>query len=193
MKKRNFNLMKKTAAAVLAVAALLPVFPAAAAPQDPNGNSIQKRIQNTIQNRVGLLTRLVADCEKQYKNGSIGGMAVLKAQTALYRAKILLLKVKAGLPAEPGIAIAMIDLHAASAHADELRKRSAGGNMSLYILLNTQIQANDAELKYLNELQKCKNPGVVENVRKKLPVFDPAKRLNDKLLEELFNAEIKSK
>ena len=193
MKTRKFNLMKNTAAAVLTAAALLPVFPAAAAPQDPNGNSIQKRIQSTVQNRVDLLTRLVADCEKQYKNGSLGGMSVLKAQTALYRAKILLLKVKAGLPAEPGIAIAMINLYAASAHADDLRKRSAGGNMSLYILLNTQIQANDAELKYLNELRKCKNPGIVENVRKKLPVFDPAKRLNDKLLEELFQAELQSR
>jgi len=191
--KKHFNLMKNTAAAVLTAAALLPVFPAAAAPQNPNGNSIQKRIQSTVQNRVDLLTRLVANCEKQYKNGSLGGMSVLKAQTALYRAKILLLKVKAGLPAEPGIAIAMINLYAASAHADELRKRSAGGNMSLYILLNTQIQANDAELKYLNELRKCKNPGIVENVRKKLPVFDPAKRLNDKLLEELFQAELQSR
>ena len=193
MKTRKFNLMKNTAAAVLTAAALLPVFPAAAAPQNPNGNSIQKRIQSTVQNRVDLLTRLVADCEKQYKNGSLGGMSVLKAQTALYRAKILLMKVKAGLPAEPGIAIAMINLYAASAHADDLRKRSAGGNMCLYILLNTQIQANDAELKYLNELRKCKNPGIVENVRKKLPVFDPAKRLNDKLLEELFQAELQSR
>ena len=186
-------MMKNTAAAVLTAAALLPVFPAAAAPQDPNGNSIQKRIQNTIQNRVDLLTRLVADCEKQFKNGSIGGMAVLKAQTALYRAKLLQMKVKAGLPAEPGIAIAMINLYASSAHADDLQKRFSGGNMSLYILLNTQIQANDAELKYLNELQKCKNPGVVENVRKKLPVLDPAKRLNDQLLEELFQAELQSR
>ena len=185
--------MKKTAAAVLTAAALLPVFPAAAAPQDPNGNSIQKRIQSTVQNRVDLLTRLVADCEKQYKNGSLGGMSVLKAQTALYRAKILLMKVKAGLPAEPGIAIAMINLYASSAHADDLQKRFSGGNMSLYILLNTQIQANDAELKYLNELRKCKNPGVVENVRKKLPVFDPGKRLSDKLLEELFQAELQSR
>ena len=193
MKKRKFNLMKTTAAAVLTAAALLPVFPAAAAPQDPNGNSIQKRIQNTIQNRVDLLTRLVADSEKQFKKGSLGGMAVLKAQTALYRAKILLLKANAGLPAEPGIAIAVINLYAASAHADDLRKRFSGGNMSLYILLNTQIQANDAELKYLNELRKCKNPGIVENVRKKLPVFDPAKRLSDKLLEELFQAELQSR
>ena len=193
MKRRNFELMKNMAAAVLTAAALLPVFPAAAAPQNPNGDSIQKRIQGTVQARVSLLARLVADCEKQYKNGSLGGMSVLKAQTALYRAKLLQMKVKAGLPAEPGIAMAMIDLYAASAYANELRKRFAGGNMSLYILLNTQIQANDAELKYLNELQKCKNPGVVENVRKKLPVFDPAKRLNDKLLEELFQAELQSR
>lgn len=193
MKKSNFKLMKNTAAAVLTAAALLPVFPASAAPQNQNGKSIRNRIQGTIQARVTLLTNLVADSEKQYKKGALGGMSVLKAQTALYRAKLLQMKVKAGLPAEPGIAIAMIDLYAASAYANELRKRFTGGNMSLSILLNAQIQANDAELKYLNELLKCKNPGVVENVRKKLPVFDPAKRLNNQLLAELFDAELKSR
>ena len=65
--------------------------------------------------------------------------------------------------------------------------------MSLSILLNAQLQANDAELKYLTLLKQCRDPEAVEGARKKLPPFDPAKRIDPKLLRELFEAELKAR
>lgn len=191
MKKRNFVMTKKIAM-VLAAAAVM--FGAWTCPAAPNGQaSIQQRLRGTLKSRVDLLTRLVADYEKQYKNGSLGGMSVLKAKIMLYKAELLKMKADAGGTPEPGIAIAVIDLYAVTAYVADLQKRFTRGNMSLSILLNAQLQANDAELKYLNLLKRCRQPEAVEAVRKKLPPFDPAKRLDQKLLQELFDAELKAK
>lgn len=191
MKKRNFVMTKKIAM-VLAAAAVM--FGAWTCPAAPNGQaSIQQRLRGTLKSRVDLLTRLVADYEKQYKNGSLGGMSVLKAKIMLYKAELLKMKADAGGTPEPGIAIAVIDLYAVTAYVADLQKRFTRGNMSLSILLNAQLQANDAELKYLNLLKRCRQPEAVEAVRKKLPPFDPAKRLDQKLLQELFEAELKAK
>ncbi len=191
MKKRDFVMTKKIAM-VLAAAAV--VFGAWTCPAAPNGQaSIQQRLRGTLKSRVDLLTRLVADYEKQYQNGSLGGMSVLKAKIMLYKAELLKMKADAGGTPEPGIAVVVIDLYAATAYVTDLQKRFTRGNMTLSILLNAQLQANDAELRYLTLLKQCRRPEAVEDVRKKLPPFDPAKRLDPQLLRELFAAEIKAK
>ena len=81
----------------------------------------------------------------------------------------------------------------AAACAKERQKRFTRGNMALSTLLNAQLQANDAELKYLTLLQRCSHPEVMEAVSKKMPPFDPGKQLDAKLLRELFEAELKAK
>ena len=194
MKERNFVMTKKIAMILAAAAVIFGSQHCLAAPKGPNASaSIQHQIQGTLKSRLDLLTRLVADYEKQYKNGALGGMSVLKAKVLLYKTELLKMKADAGLVPEPGIAVALIDYYAVTAYAADLQKRFTRGNMSLSILLNAQIQANDAELKYLNLLKQCRQPGEVEAVRKKLPPFDPAKRLDPKLLQELFAAELKAK
>ena len=194
MKERKFVMTQKIAMVLAAAAFIFGSQLCPAAPKEPKGlSAIQQQIRNTLKSRIDLLTKLVADYEKQYKNGSLGGMSVLKAKNLLYKAELLKMKADAGLPPEPGIAVAVIDLYAVTAYVADLQKRFTRGNMSLSILLNAQIQANDAELKYLNLLKQCRQPGEVEAVRKKLPPFDPAKRLDHKLLQELFAAELKAK
>ena len=191
MKKRDFAMTKKIAMVLAAAAVIFGAWTCPAAPDV--SASIQQRLRGTLKARVDLLTRLVADYEKQYKNGSLGGMPVLKAKIMLYKAELLKMKADAGGIPEPGIAIAVIDLYAATAYVADLKKRFTSGNMILSILLNAELQANDAELNYLNLLKQCRQPEAVEAVRKKLPPFDPAKRLDPKLLQELFAAELKSK
>ena len=194
MKGRYFVMTKKIAMVIAAGAVIFGSQLCQAAPKGANGSaSIQQQIQGTLKSRIDLLTRLVADYEKNYKNGALGGMSVLKAKVLLYKTELLKMKADAGLIPEPGISVALIDYYAVTAYAADLQKRFTRGNMSLSILLNAQIQANDAELKYLNLLKQCRKPGEVEAVRKKLPPFDPAKRLDPKLLQELFAAELKAK
>ena len=176
---------------IAAVAVLFGTVPCSAAPK--GSAAIQQSIRGMVKARVELLTKLVADYEKQYKNGSLNGMSVLKAKTMLYKAELLKMKADAGGTPEPGIAVAVIDLYAVNFYVADLQKRFTRGNMSLSILLNAQLQANDAELKYLTLLKKCRDPEAVEGVRRKLPPFDPAKRIDPKLLRELFEAELKAK
>jgi len=194
MKKRKSAMSEKIAIVLAAAAVIFGSQLCPAAPKDPKGSStIQQQIQGTLKSRIDLLTKLVSDYEKQYKKGSLGGMSVLKAKVLLYKAELLKMKADAGLLPEPGIAVALIDFYAVTAYVTDLQKRFTRGNMSLSILLNAQIQANDAEIKYLTLLKRCRQPGAVEAVRKKLPPFDPAKRLDHKLLQELFAAELKAK
>lgn len=194
MKKQTYMMTRKIAILTVAAAIFSGTLPCAAAPDGARGTaSIQRRIRGTLQSRIDLLTKLVADYEKQYKNGSLGGMSVLKAKNMLYKAELLKMKADAGGLPEPGIAIAVIDLYAVTAYVTDLQKRFTRGNMTLSILLNAQLQANDAELKYLTLLRQCRRPEAVESVRKKLPPFDPAQRIDRKLLQELFAAEQKAK
>ena len=190
MKERIFVMTGKIAL-IAAAAILFGAMPCSAAPK--GSAAIQQRIRGTVKSRVELLTKLVADYEKQFKNGSLNGMSVLKAKTMLYKAELLQMKANAGLLPEPGIAAAAIDLYAVNFYVADLQKRFTRGNMTLSILLNAQLQANDAELKYLTLLKQCRDPEAVEGARKKLPPFDPAKRIDPKLLRELFEAELKAR
>ena len=193
MKERKITMQEKLAF-ILIGAMILAAGSLTAAPKTLSSaeTAIRQRIMGTLQSRVDLLSRLVADYEQQYKNGSLGWQAILKAKTALYKAELLRMKAQSGLIPEPGIAIALIDLYAVYAYAADLQKRFPRGGLSLSILLNAQLQANEAELKYFTLLGKCRNPGFMEDVRKKLPPFDPAKRLENRLLKEIFEAEIKA-
>ena len=181
-------------AIVIAAAFMFGLQPCSAAPAGSADKSgIRQRICGTLKARVNLLSRLVSDYEKQYKNGSLSGMPLLIAKTQLYKSELMMMKAEAGLAPEPGIAIAVVEFYAAAACAKELQKRFTRGNMALSTLLNAQLQANNAELKYLTLLQQCSRPEVMESVRKKMPPFDPGKKLDAKLLRELFEAELKAK
>ena len=192
MKKNHFAARGKLWIAALSLAAMTTASTVPAAEKDPLRPDVQQQIRKTLQTRVELLDRLTVYSEKQYKQGSLDGNAVLQAQTDLYVAKLLMMKAEAGLPPEPGAACAAVRLYAAEFAGTDMRRHFSGGTLSLSLLLHAQLKTNSAQLKYWNELRKCKHPEGMEKVRRKFPPFNPERRLEDGLLRELLNAEIQS-
>ena len=192
--KRNHSAMKrKLGIAAISVAAVLSVLPfSAVAVPETIRPEIQRKILSTLRQRVELLVRLTADSEKQYKNGSLDGLAFLRAQMELYQARLLLMKAEMGLPPEAGIAVAAVDFYVSAGHAEAVQTRFSGGNLSLYLYLTAQLKANEAQMLYLNWLSRCENPAVMETARKKLPRYEFGKPLADSFLRELLTAEIKA-
>ena len=140
MKKNNFAAAKeKFVTAVLAAATMFLALPVQVAEKPSPHLNVTQEIRKTLQRRVELLDRLTSNCEKQYKNGSLDGNIVLQSRTDLYAAKLLLMKVEAGLPPEPGAACAAIRLYAAETVGTEMQKRFPGGNLSLYLFINAQM------------------------------------------------------
>ncbi|MBO4630670.1 MAG: hypothetical protein J5858_01970 [Lentisphaeria bacterium] len=193
MKKNDFVVTGKFVIAVWSVAAVLFALPVQAGEKTSPQWNVKQEIRKTLQKRVELLERLTADCEKQYKNGSLDGNMVLQARTDLYAAKLLLMKAEAGLPPEAGVACAAIRLAAAETAGAEMQKRFSGGNLSLFLFLNTLLKANTARLDYLKLLRGCGTPEAMEKVFRELPPFNPERRLDDEWLRELLNAEIQAK
>lgn len=193
MKKDCFTANGKKTFVPVLMAVVLFALPCRGEEKTSARAGFRQEILSTLRYRVELLDRLTADYEKQYGNGSLDGQSVMRAQTALYTAELLLMKAEAGLPAEPGIAASAISLYAARALAKDMQQRSKGGNLSYSLLLKAELDAAEARLKYLNQLDQCSRPEFIENMWKKLPVYDPAKRLDRKLLKELFEAEIRSR
>ena len=104
MKKTRSGIRKKPLLVILAAGFLLTV-PVIAANENP---AVPVSIRETLQERVKLLSRLVADYEKQFENGSLDGNLLTGARTELYVAKILLMKAEQGRAAVPGIAVAIL-------------------------------------------------------------------------------------
>jgi len=98
MKKNHFAARGKSWIAALSLAAMTTASTVPAAEKDPLRPDVQQQIRKTLQTRVELLDRLTVYSEKQYKQGSLDGNAVLQAQTDLYVAKLLMMKAEAGLP-----------------------------------------------------------------------------------------------
>lgn len=156
----------------------------------PERGKIAGKICSTLRRRVELLLRLTADYERQYRAGSVDGKMVLAAQTELYIAKLLLMKAESGREPVPGIAVAFIRFYMASGCGREMGKCYPGGQLALSSLLNAQLQANAAELHFLQLLQTC--PYHAERLRRiaqSLGEPDPALRLSDEFLRSLLDVE----
>lgn len=176
--------------ALLALAALLLTMGSGAAEKTRNDSSIGQRMVETLQRRVALLNRLTADCEQQFKNGSLGGYPVLEAQIALYEAKLLLMKAEAGRPAVPGTAVAWLRYRILSGYAADFEKRYRSGQLALSSLLKAQLKANQAELDFLRCLQTGKyNAERLRRLSAMLGKPDPAVRLKDGFLRSLLEIE----
>ena len=185
MKKTRSGIRKKPLLVTLAVAFLLTV-PVIAANEKP---PVPVSIRETLQERVKLLSRLVADYEKQFENGSLDGNLLTGARTELYVAKLLLMKAEQGRAAVPGIAVAILRNLVAQRKMEEVEKRYSNGALGWSNLLKAKLEANDARLKYLQALQNGKYDEM--RLRQLMPVLakaDPA-RLDDKFLQALLNVE----
>ena len=136
---------RKKSLLVTIIAGVLLAFPAFAG----NEKSVPDSIKETLQERVMLLSQLVADYEKQYKNGSLDGNLLTEARTELYAARILLMKAEQGRAAVPGLAVAILRDLVAQRKLKEFEKRFSHGTLGLSNLLKAKLAANGARLKYL--------------------------------------------
>lgn len=185
MKKIRSGFRKTTLSVILAAGFLLTV-PVFAGNENP---SVPVRIRETLQERVTLLSQLVADYEKQFKNGSLDGNLLTEARTELYAAKILLMKADRGRAAVPGIAVAILRNLIAQRKLEEVEKRYSGGTLGLSNLLKAKLAANEAQLNYLQALQNGKYDAArLRQLMSGMAKVDPAK-LDDKFLQTLLSIE----
>ncbi|MBQ9338346.1 MAG: hypothetical protein IJS14_13730 [Lentisphaeria bacterium] len=176
---------RKKSLLVTIIAGVLLAFPAFAG----NEKSVPDSIKETLQERVMLLSQLVADYEKQYKNGSLDGNLLTEARTELYAARILLMKAEQGRAAVPGLAVAILRDLVAQRKLKEFEKRFSHGTLGLSNLLKAKLAANGARLKYLQALQPGKYHE--DRLRRLLPELakaDPS-NLDDKFLQALVGIE----
>jgi len=150
MKNRvGFGIGKKSRFAAIVIGALL-IFTASA--EDGNA-ALTRQIREVLQQRVELLSRLAADHEKQFADGSLGGEILLETKSELYTAKLLLMKAEMGHKAVPGIAAALLRSLMAQRQAEEVEKNFSAGLLAPETLLKAKLAANDARLRYLQMLQ----------------------------------------
>ena len=185
MKKTRSGIRKKPLLVILAAGFLLTV-PVIAANENP---AVPVSIRETLQERVKLLSRLVADYEKQFENGSLDGNLLTGARTELYVAKILLMKAEQGRAAVPGIAVAILRDLVARRQMEAVEKRYSNGTLGLSNLLKAKLEANEAQLRYLQALQNGKYDETrLRQLMPRLAKADPA-RLDGQFLQALLSVE----
>ena len=185
MTRSRSGIRKKSLLVTLIVGFLLTV-PVLAGNENP---SVPASIRETLQTRVKLLSQLVSDYEKQFKNGSLDGNLLTEARMELYTAKILLMKAEQGRAAVPGIAVAILRNLIAQRKLQAVEKRYSGGALGLSNLLKAKLEANEAQLKYLQALQNGKyDEARLRQLMPGLAKTDPAK-LDDSFLQTLLSIE----